>query len=167
MTALSLPGNIIHHSSATQSLWLRARDILLCAGLWYIYYILMQDFFHFVATIMAWEVFGDVRPGLPAAFKILATIKDYALVVVALGCLLISWAIYNKARFSRKERRKHAPVVSINDLGLFYNLNPEDIASWRQARTLTIHHDRHGNLVGVNAHAPRKEAAKTLESVAA
>lgn len=164
---MTILAHSIIHKSSNKSNWFRVRDLVLCTTLWVVYYILMQDFFRFVGTIMAWELYGEVRPGLPAAFRILATMQSYALVILALGSLLIGWAIYNKARFSGRDRRKSAPVVTVNDLGDFYNLNPEDIDSWRQSRILTMHHDRHGNLVGVSVNVQKQDHDKKLAIVAA
>ncbi|MGB4101301.1 MAG: poly-beta-1,6-N-acetyl-D-glucosamine biosynthesis protein PgaD [Alphaproteobacteria bacterium] len=164
---MTLSSDIIIFASSTKSFWVRARDVILCMGLWYVYYILMQDFFEFVSTIMAWKVFGAERPGLEAALAILETMKNYALIIVSLGCLLISWAIYNQARFRGNDRRRAAPVVTAEDMARFYNVSQDDITRWRSARILVMHHDKRGMLTGVDTKIAPIGSNRLRETVAA
>lgn len=164
---MTLSSDLIIFASSTKSFWIRARDVILCMGLWYIYFILMQDFFQFVTTIMAWEVFGEERHDLPAALAILKTMKNYMLIIISLGSALISWAIYNQARFRGNERRKAAPMVAVEDVARFYSLNPEDVVRWREARIMVMHHDARGVLVGVDTKIAPANANRLRESVAA
>lgn len=165
---MTLSSDIIILASSTKSFWIRARDVILCIGLWYIYFILMQDFFQFLSTIMAWKVFGEARPGLQAALDILDTMKIYMFIIIALGSSLISWAIYNQARFRGRERRKAAPMVTIDDMAKFYNQNPDDVGQWREARIMVMHHDARGALVGVDTKiAPASSPNRLRESIAA
>lgn len=164
---MTLSSDLIILASTTKSFWIRARDVILCMGLWYVYYILMHDFFEFVSTIMAWKVFGNERPGLEAALAILETMKSYMLIIISLGASLIGWAIYNQARFRGNDRRKGAPVVTVEDMAKFYNLNPDDVMRWREARILVMHHDAHGMLVGVDTKIAPASSNRLRESVAA
>jgi biofilm PGA synthesis protein PgaD len=60
---------------------------------------------------------------------------------------LLIWAYYNYFRFRGVERRKHCKRVTVADLAARYQIAPEALDRWRQARRLVVHHDGRGQIV--------------------
>lgn len=149
-------------SSTAVSFWVHLRDYLLTFFLWGFYIYLLRDFFVFMGRVISWgwEKF-DATLGLcakdcqqtiviPPDMKIMHTLEGYVYVVIAMGCLLIAWALYNQIRFGNKTRRKTPHSISLKELAVMYHASTTDIEAWQQARILTVHHDQNGVLTKVD-----------------
>lgn len=74
-------------------------------------------------------------------------LKIYAAAAGGLGGALLVWAYYNYFRFRGIERRKHCRPVTVAELAAYYQISPEALGRWRQARRVVVHHDPQGQIV--------------------
>jgi biofilm PGA synthesis protein PgaD len=78
----------------------------------------------------------------------------YALVIVILGGGLLAWATYNLMRFRGKERRGPLPDVTLEEYAKYMRVAPHELAAWRRAGTVTVHHDESGHFESVDIALP-------------
>ncbi|TRO81173.1 poly-beta-1,6-N-acetyl-D-glucosamine biosynthesis protein PgaD [Trichloromonas acetexigens] len=70
----------------------------------------------------------------------------YPLVVVAIGGVLIGWAIYNQLRFQNNERRtRHPEPLTSVQLAHFFQVDEEQVRHWQNRRRIVMIHDDRGN----------------------
>jgi len=158
---------MIIDNSRKRSAWSRRRDWLLSAAMWLLYLFLIRqalvDLYELARDLLQWRFWGADRPSLPAISRFLDILKDYGLVILANGAILILWALYNQVRFGGPELRVARPPVGVADLAELYGLPAEDIAVWQRSRILTMDHGPDGALVKVTAKKPRPAASLAAE----
>lgn len=102
-------------------------------------------------TVVAWLVFGYT--GYLQYLVYDAQVDNarlfgaYALVIQALGVVLLGWAFIEWWRFHGHDRRRHSPDYTAGQLATTFDLDPVLLAEWQVARRLVVSHDAHGNVV--------------------
>jgi biofilm PGA synthesis protein PgaD len=119
----------------------------------------LYDFYYFMFDLYRWAFAGAEWPYVRALARLYRTLRDYGVVILANGAILIVWALYNQLRFAGAHRRDPRKLVSVADLAELYRLPAEDIAKWQAARILTMRHAPDGTLIDVMAKDPREGRA--------
>lgn len=84
-------------------------------------------------------------------FSALLHLLGYYLAIIAvMGGSLLVWAYYNYFRFRGMRRRSAVSIVMRPALSRRYQITPEVLDGWQDARRLTMQHDAAGKLMGVN-----------------
>ena len=86
--------------------------------------------------------------------QLLGVLEVYALVIVALGGVLMIWAAYNILRFRGTDKRAARPQVTEADIGRDLNQDHLLVARWHSARRLLVSHDQAGHLTDAIGHHP-------------
>jgi biofilm PGA synthesis protein PgaD len=117
----------------------------------YLYFIKapLIDLYDLFGDLFEWAYAGAGRPSLPTISLFLDTMRDYGIVILANGAILIVWALYNQFRYRRRDIRRPSEPVSVADLAELYDLPADDITNWQQSRILAMQHDPSGTLVRV------------------
>jgi biofilm PGA synthesis protein PgaD len=79
---------------------------------------------------------------------LLGLLGSYVAIIAAFSAMFLGWAWINYLRFRGTDRRRAAPAVNSRDLAEFFDVPLADLIQWRACKSLTIHHDPHGNVVG-------------------
>lgn len=87
----------------------------------------------------------------------------YLLVIILMGGSLLLWAFYNYRRFRGLDRRRARPVADVDALSLSFKVDPSRLAKWQKLKQLTIYHDAHGRIIGVQSPA-KKWVRKNVET---
>jgi biofilm PGA synthesis protein PgaD len=137
------------------------------ALMWVLYFYLIRtafvDLYDVVTESFAWAFAGAASPSVPALSRLVGTLEEYGVVILANGAILIVWALYNQLRFSRSSYRRFHEPVSVADLAALYQLPAEDIANWQQSRILLMEHDPDGTLVQVMSREPAEQPSMPLQ----
>lgn len=127
----------------------------LTATFWFIWIYIWLPFINLLAWAVGVKLWYDemvVREGL---HSLLILGSAYAVVILIMGSALVSWGMYNWARFHGKERRRYAPNVSVADAAKHFNVDAELLPVWRDARRMVVHTDDNGQITMVDAARPR------------
>lgn len=126
----------------------------------YLYFIraALIDLYDLAIDAFHWAVGGTQWQHLPAISRFFDTLKDYTVVAIANGSLLIVWAFYNWYRFSGSDRHGPGNPVNVADLAALYNVPVADVEYWQDSRILEMRHDADGTLAEVIV----KDPAHTL-----
>lgn len=73
-------------------------------------------------------------------------ILNIGIIILILGGILLSWAIYNWLRFRKKERRTRPENTSLKQFAENFNCTEEDVLNLRQRKNITLYYDDHGLL---------------------
>ncbi len=161
-----LPPDLIIEASRSLPLWLRARDWLLTAAVWVVYFWLISDTFSYLHYLFQSLSYSEPVPADFARFTgIFATLQSYVLVIIMNAAILVIWALYNRIRFRGRERRKFSPAVTLRDLARLHDVPVSDVAAWQLARILVIHHDGAGKLARVEIKAPPAVDVPAAETI--
>ena len=71
----------------------------------------------------------------------------YVGIICAVSAVFLGWGWINYLRFRGVDRRQAAPAVSPQELTEFFSVAPENLIQWRACKSLTLHHDPHGDVV--------------------
>ena len=108
-------------------------------------------------TFVAWAFGGFLGYRQVIELKdymgIIETLLIYALIVAVLGGTLLLWATYNFMRFRGKERRGPLPDLTLQVYADHIGVNERDLQTWRRAKIVHVHHDRHGHFHRLEIHA--------------
>jgi len=88
----------------------------------------------------------------------------YPMVVVAIGMILIGWAMYNQLRFQNNERRTRQPdSITPAELAAFFGVDKEVVVRWQKTRRIVMNHDETGRpwTDGEQTPSPQQECAKS------
>lgn len=80
-------------------------------------------------------------------------INWYGLVIVVSGVILVGWARYNLLRFRDRESRKNPLIVDLAAYAQHFKIDAQRLKQWQAAKRLVIHHDKHGDITLIEAHA--------------
>lgn len=105
---------------------------------WFIIFYLWQPLIALVAWAFGFKLFYEHMVILGGFSGFLKLIVIYTLVVIALGIVFILWAKINQWRFRGKCKRKAIPNISDQDIQEYFKVTPEQFASWKQKKNLTI-----------------------------
>jgi poly-beta-1,6-N-acetyl-D-glucosamine biosynthesis protein PgaD len=72
----------------------------------------------------------------------------FEIILLTNGVYLL-WALYNKLRYGKKNRRKSAAPVTAEEVATRFKLNQRDVEGWQKAQTLIAHHDRYGRITSI------------------
>lgn len=104
-------------------------------------------------TLFGWAFFGYQFQfhmiKLEGYVGFLDVLTVYALVIVAMGGALLAWAKYNHLRFRGMDRRKSFAPPTPADLAQVHGRSADEVASWQGMQIVTVHHDEHGRITGV------------------
>jgi len=160
--------SLIIDKSSSQPSWSRGRDWVLSGLMWLLYLYLIRealvDAADLVTGALRWEFGGGERPVLPRLSAVLVTLRQYGLVALINGAVLIAWARYNQNRFRGRERRGAHKLVTTADMAELYRVPEADVAIWRQARILVMRHEPDGTLGGVTTHGVHAQLGKPLSN---
>ena len=70
----------------------------------------------------------------------------YAMVVLLIGTMLISWAVYNLKRFRNKERRSAIEKLSNEKLAEHFHVDTGDLTRWHDASRMVVHLNEKGDV---------------------
>jgi len=121
----------------------------LTAAFWVVWLVLWLP----LATLLGWLFFGYqfqfhmIRLDGYQGFLKLLTI--YAMVILAMSCLLIVWAKYNHLRFRGMDRRKWVAAPTVEQLAVLHQQSVDTIEQWRSYAVMTVHHDQRGTITRV------------------
>lgn len=140
--------NIIETSHSLPFLLL-VRDVILTSLCWLLYLYFLRDAFAFFRDIGLYIANGFQGYEDYASFAIIATLILYIEIIVITNFVYFLWALYNKLRYGKKARRRSAPLVTPEDVGTRFKLNPRDVENWQKAQTLVVHHDKDGRIASI------------------
>jgi len=78
---------------------------------------------------------------------ILNNMKIYAIVIVVNTAIFIGWAVYNKAMFGSRNRRRNPAPVTPAEVANFFSLDTGTVDTCRAARRMVMVHDGNGKLI--------------------
>ena len=84
-----------------------------------------------------------VQGGAQAFFGL---VRFYALVILSMGIVFLSWAGYNLARFRGKGRRKSAEGADKADIARFFSVEVDQLNKWHKAKRLIVYHNKEGEI---------------------
>jgi len=138
--------------------------------MWLLYLFLVReallDLIVVIKDTIEWAFAGDDPPYLATIVSFLHTVQDYGVVILVNGAALIVWARYNQLRYRKRDARKPADLVTVEDMAARYGLSADDLESWRQSRILIMRHDDHGQLLRVISVDPGVALSMTAEAAA-
>ncbi len=116
-----------------------------------------------IITLFGWYFgavrFRDVMISNSGALHFAQVIGWYALIILAISGSLVCWALYNWARFHDARRRVIDPAgVSADEMVERTHISGEVLAHAQLLRTMTVQHDVHGVIVGIDSGADGREA---------
>lgn len=129
----------------------RAMFTGLTATFWFIWIYIWLPFINLVAWAFGIKLWYDemvVREGL---HSLVILGSAYAIVILIMGSALVSWGMYNWARFHGKERRRYAPNVSVADAAKHFKVDAEQLPVWQDAQRMVVHTDENGQITMVDA----------------
>lgn len=116
-----------------------------------------------IITLVGWYFgvlrFRDVMITNSGALHFAQVLGWYALIILAICGSLVCWALYNWARFHDARRRVIDPAaVSGDEMVERTHVSGEELARAQLLRSMTVHHDTHGVIVGIDSVADGREA---------
>ena len=122
-------------------------DTVLTALGWLCFlYLLAQG----ILSLMDGEARGPDVPFWTHMLPTLHTLAVYLVVAAVNGALLLSWALYNRARFARADRRKAIPRLHDTALARSFGVSTEQISGLRSTSVAVIHHADDGRIVDID-----------------
>ena len=77
----------------------------------------------------------------------LTDIRTYVLIVLVNAAVFISWALYNRLMFGRRNRRRHSGPATAAQTGAFFSLTAEQVRTCQVAQRMVMTHDKSGRLI--------------------
>lgn len=109
------------------------------------------------ATFGGW-IFGGflfrkqlVDQGLGGYF---VTILSYLGVIILLSVIFLGWALYNRARFRGRERRKPRPPVGDAEIAMVFGIECADLQKLREADRAVLHFSPEGQIIQIESPLP-------------
>ena len=125
---------------------------LLTVLFWILFCFFMRPLIGMVGWVLGLELFADIMIEQGGYQALLELLGVYAGIIAAMGLALKSWALYNRYRYGRRERRLRQPApVGIEAQAGHFQVEIEDLRKLRAARRVVLTHDRHGRLVDCRA----------------
>ena len=163
--------SLIIDKASKRPRWAQRLDWAFSLLMWLVYLYLVReallDLIILIKDTLEWALVGDDPPYMAVISRFLRTLQDYGVVIVGNGAVLLLWARYNQARFQKRDLRKPADPVTVEDMARLYGLPADDLDSWRQSRILIMRHDEHGQLLRVISVDPGVALSMTAEAAAA
>jgi len=116
---------------------------------WIFWFYLWLPLISLIAWVLGIDLFYE-RMVVNGGFDtFVETLPFYALVVVSIGALLITWGIYNLQRFRGKERRTHVHPADASTIANYFIVDPVQLNEWQTTKNLVIHLDSLGMIQNV------------------
>ena len=131
---------------------------------WVVWIYLWLPFISLVAWWVGIQLFREHMLDNDGYKVLFSDMHEYAIVIVVIAAVLISWARYNLLRFRDKGNRKSSKHVDLTELAQGFKIDPQRLRHWQNAKRLVIHHDKQGEITGVETGTPAL-AANSDESV--
>jgi len=101
-------------------------------------------------SLIAWgfgvQLFYDemiLENGAEVFFKLAG---NYAMIIILMTAVLLSWAQYNWVRFRKKERRRVAKTLSPEEVAEYFQVNTEELMAWHDAKRVVVKHNERGDV---------------------
>ncbi|MFN0299604.1 MAG: poly-beta-1,6-N-acetyl-D-glucosamine biosynthesis protein PgaD [Burkholderiales bacterium] len=120
-----------------------------------------------IITLVGWYFgvrrFRDVMVTNSGAVHFAQVVGWYALIIVGICGALVCWALYNWARFHDAKRRVVDPAsVSADEMVERTHVSSEVLACAQMLRIMTVQHDAHGVIVGIDSPQNGHDSGSTL-----
>lgn len=102
-----------------------------------------------VLSIVNERPLGPDVPFWTQVMPTLHTLTVYMIVAALNGSLLLSWAMYNRRRFARADRRKSLPRLQDGALMRSFGVSQEQLAGLRSTDVAVIHHAEDGQIMDI------------------
>lgn len=116
---------------------------------WIFWFYLWLPLISLIAWVLGIDLFYESMVVMGGYDKFVERLPIYALIVAAIGALLVAWGVYNMQRFRGKERRTHVHPVDISAIAGYFIVDPAQLAEWQQARNIVIVLDEQGMIQSV------------------
>ena len=125
---------------------------LLTVLFWVLFCFFMRPLVGMVGWVLGLELFADIMIEQGGYQALLELLGAYAGVIAGMGLALKGWALYNRYRYGRRERRlRHPNPIGIEAQAGHYQIEVEELRRLQAARRVVLTHDRHGRLVDCQA----------------
>lgn len=111
------------------------------------YFYLMRHAFSVVLTYFGFSAPWGLQFNDISVPPILSNIQSYALVVALNSAVFISWALYNKAMFGSRNRRRRTDPVTAAETAAHFLLPAAQVELCQAARRMLMVHDAAGKLI--------------------
>jgi len=142
----------------------RTRDTMLTLLMWGIYIYLWIPLITLGAWLVGFERFYEVVVLYGGYEMVLDMLDWYAMVIVGIATIIVSWSGINYRRFRNKERRRGATVVSSRQISEFYGIPPAEVDHARLSKRILIDLDELGFITNIT-HYGYVESGKSRNSV--
>ncbi len=148
----SAPPPIHEKAIIPQPLWALGRDLVLTVLMWVFFLYLLRD--AYIDAVILWQLifFGQDSPEIPHIMSVLKEIGVYALALIPISAVLISWGKYNQIRFGRQDRQRRraaSPPVEAASLAQTFQLDKTHVEAIQNAQHILLDHDANGTLIGI------------------
>ena len=142
---------LIIEASHRRPLWLRATDAIFTLGLWAGYFYLLRHVFFVIFTYLNLPYLREWRVSNSEVAAVVQSLKSYALVILVNAGVFVFWALYNQLMYGHRRRRRSSDPVDVAEVGAFFGLTSAQVTACRDARRLSIAHDRAGAITFCDA----------------
>jgi biofilm PGA synthesis protein PgaD len=102
-----------------------------------------------VVSLVAW-IFG-VRLFIEHMFveeaqKYVSSLGNYAVIVLSMAAVLMTWSIYNYTRYGKRNRRKAAPRVEKAEIAEFFKVEMSELIKSQNHRVLVLELSPEGHI---------------------
>lgn len=116
---------------------------------WVIWIYLWLPLISLVAWWVGIQLFREHMLDNDGYQTLFSDMHQYALTIAFIAVVLIGWARYNLLRFRDKGNRKASKHVDPADQAQYFKIEAQQLCQWQTAKRLVIHHDKQGDITGV------------------
>jgi biofilm PGA synthesis protein PgaD len=102
-----------------------------------------------VVSLVAW-IFGVhlfiEHMFVEEAREYFASLGNYAVIVLSMAAVLMTWSVYNYTRYGKRNRRKAAPRVERADIAEFFKVEMDELIKSQNHRILVLELSPEGHI---------------------
>ena len=117
----------------------------LVLGEWSFTFVMWSIWVYFIfplINLFVWFFFGkNIYTSLIVSHNyeyFIILILDNLYLIFGIAVVIISWAVYNKMRFSRIDRRKFAPLCTPAELAQFFKIQEDKVVQMQKSKEIVM-----------------------------
>jgi biofilm PGA synthesis protein PgaD len=128
---------------------LRTRDTVLTLIMWGVYLYLWIPLITLGAWLVGFERFYEVVILYGGVTLLLDMLDWYAVVIISIATVIVTWSGINYRRFHGKDRRRSAGAADTRDISEFFGIPENEVKRVRLSRRLQIDLDELGHISNI------------------
>jgi poly-beta-1,6-N-acetyl-D-glucosamine biosynthesis protein PgaD len=127
----------------------RTRDAVLTMIMWGVYIYLWIPLITLGAWLVGFERFYEVLIVYGGVNMLMDMLDWYAVVIITIATIIVTWSGINYRRFHGKERRRSAGHTTAHDISEFFGIPEKEVNRLRMSRRLQIDLDELGHIANI------------------